>query len=240
MLETNIKQKVKYYYKKKTEVIVKYIDKQTGKELTKTETIKGYKGDEYKTDKKEIKEYDYIEMQGQPSGKMEETTAQIIYYYVKKAEVEVKYIEEGTKKEIAEKEIINGHVEETYQTERKNISGYEYVKVEGQENGQMTEEKQNVIYYYKKIKKQETQKPAKEPEEPKQTEQNIEQPEQKVEQESQEPVEEKEQQETQNSYTPKTGDKIYIYYLIFAISVIGLGITIIALIKKKNNNNKRV
>ena len=80
----------------------------------------------------------------------------------------------------------------------------------------MIEDKQNITYYYKKKIQQEEPKE----EEPKQEEQKEEEP--------------KLEQTIQNSYSPKTGDKIYRYYGLLAISIIGLVVTLIIVIKKKN------
>ena len=52
---------VKYYYQRKAQVEVKYIEKETGYELEEPITLEGYVGDKYETQEKEIKYYKFIE-----------------------------------------------------------------------------------------------------------------------------------------------------------------------------------
>ena len=74
---------VVYYYKKKTEVISKYIEKETGKEIADKEKIPGYVGDDYKTKDKDIPNYILIEEPKNKEGTMTENTIEVIYYYRK-------------------------------------------------------------------------------------------------------------------------------------------------------------
>ena len=62
----------------------------------------------------------------------------------------VKYMDlEGNK--LANDIILTKKVDEDYQTEKINIDGYEFVDVEGNEQGKVKKEVQTVIYKYKKI-----------------------------------------------------------------------------------------
>ena len=72
-----------YYYKKKTNVTIKYIDKETGKNILETEIIHGHSGDEYTTTEKEIHDYQIVNISGKKSGKMENSDIEVIYYYEK-------------------------------------------------------------------------------------------------------------------------------------------------------------
>ena len=140
---------VKYYYEKEARVIVKYVDKETGEELYKEE-IKGYEGDPYETERKEFDGYDLIEEPKNKEGKMEEKDITVIYYYAKKTEIEVQYLEKGTNNPLAENEIIKGHVGEEYKTEAKEIAYYKFVESTKNTEGKMEEEKIIVKYYYEK------------------------------------------------------------------------------------------
>ena len=73
----------KYYYAKNTQVIVKYVDKETGKEIAKIQTIDGYVGKGYTTQKENIDGYNYISSTDNISGKMSEEPIEVIYYYSK-------------------------------------------------------------------------------------------------------------------------------------------------------------
>ena len=77
-------QEVIYYYRYKTNVIVKHIDILTGKELTKQEELLGYVGDEYKTKEKEFKGYELVQEKYPENneGNMEKETITVIYYYI--------------------------------------------------------------------------------------------------------------------------------------------------------------
>ena len=147
-------------------VIVKYVDRETGKEITYTEQaegeepvektygyeIEGLAGDRYTTEQKEIPAYTYIENSGNTAGNMIEGTIEVTYYYerTKAGGVHVIYVdEEGNK--IAEDENYTGKVGDPYTTEQKDIYGYEFIRVEGEPEGEMTEETIEVVYVYKKL-----------------------------------------------------------------------------------------
>ena len=81
---------------------------------------------------------------------MTEDEAVVKYYYARKAEVEVKYLEKGTDYEVAEGEIISGHVGDKYETEQKDVPYYKFVEKTDNWEGKMTKDKITVIYYYEK------------------------------------------------------------------------------------------
>lgn len=79
-------------------------------------------------------------------------TKEIIFYYdYEEAQINVKYVEIDTEKELAEEEIIKGKVNDSYQTKAKEIKGYKLVKVEGNKEGILDIENPTIIYYYKAI-----------------------------------------------------------------------------------------
>ena len=157
---------VKYYYKYKTSVNTKYVDKITGEEIVPSVTTNGYVGDEYKTEKKEydeekeetkpFKDYELIEEPENKEGTMTKAPITVIYYYVhNSAGVTVKHIDVKTNKEIAKQEKITGHDGDSYETKEKDIEGYDLVTEKYPENakGKMKKEETEVKYYYIKKSK---------------------------------------------------------------------------------------
>ena len=71
-----------YYYRKPVEITVEYVDRETGDKIAEDEIIKGYKGEEYSTEEKEIEGYVFVEVEGKTEGEMSEDTT-ITYYYDK-------------------------------------------------------------------------------------------------------------------------------------------------------------
>ena len=74
---------VKYYYAKRTEVEVKYLEKGTEYQLAEDELLQGYVGDDYTTQEKEIQYYNFVEKTDNWEGKMEDEKITVIYYYEK-------------------------------------------------------------------------------------------------------------------------------------------------------------
>ena len=148
-------------------VTVKYVDKTTGEEITyeeqneEGETVNktyGYEenglvGDEYTTEQKDIYGYTYVENSGNTEGNMTEEDTTVIYYYerTEAGKVTAIYIDEATGEEISDREEIGGYVGDEYNTEQKEIENYDFVRVEGEPEGELTEEEKTVIYVYKKI-----------------------------------------------------------------------------------------
>ena len=141
---------VTYYYNKKSQVIVKYVDKATGKEITPSEVIDGHKGDNYTTEEKEIPGYDLIEVPTNKEGTMTEGVIEVIYYYIKPAKVITNYYDIDTKEKLAAEEIIEGHEKDEYTTVQKEIKYYNLVEIPANSKGTMTAEDIRVDYYYKK------------------------------------------------------------------------------------------
>ena len=138
-----------YYYQKRATVKVQYIDKGKGTLITE-EKLEGHEGDSYETEEKEFDGYDLIEVPSNSKGKMEAEEIVVKYYYARKAEVEIRYVEKETEIELAEKETKQGHVGDKYETTAKNIPYYKLVGQTNNIEGTMTEEKITVTYYYEK------------------------------------------------------------------------------------------
>ena len=140
---------VNYYYIKQAKVKVEYIDKQTGEKLDEEEN-KGHIGDSYETEEKEFDGYELVEKPSNSTGEMTEEEIVVKYYYARKAEVEVKYLEKGTEYEIAPSETLEGLIGDDYETSVKDIPYYNFVERTENYKGTMEKEKITVIYYYEK------------------------------------------------------------------------------------------
>ena len=161
------------FVKKPTKVVVNYLEKGTTTKLLPENTIDGRIDDEYSTTNRleEVNaangnKYNYDSVDGQASGFMVEDTIYITYYYVKKdTQVKVLHVEEGTDVSDPEAvtnvlyptETLTGKVDDSYTTSNKlneinasHAEQYEFVRVDGNASGKMTENTITVIYYYQK------------------------------------------------------------------------------------------
>ena len=140
---------VDYIYKlKDTKVIVNYKDTE-GKELAESVTIDGKVFDKYKTEAKTFYGYTLTEIPNNAQGEMTEEPIVVDYIYkLKDTKVTVNYVDE--KGESLEKSIvIEGKVFDKYQTEAKDIYGYELTEIPNNAQGEMTEEPIIVNYIYR-------------------------------------------------------------------------------------------
>ena len=160
---TKEEQTLIYYYEPVyTGLIENHIDDKTGKILY-TETHDISVGESYNIPSKEFVGYDLIEskLPENSIGIMEEELVIVNYYYIKKAVLEVNYIDRETGKPLAEQIIDETkHEGDSYTTEEKNFNEYDMVQLEGNKEGTMvveTDEEGNitnnrtiVTYYYAK------------------------------------------------------------------------------------------
>ncbi len=153
-----------YYENNEAEVIVKYQDKD-GKDISEQVSIKGNVGDTYKTEKKDIDKYKYVEVKGNPEGTMTKEKIEVIYVYEenKDATLIVKYLDIETEEEITYKEEnaegileekkysyeIKGLIGDKYETKELEIPYYVFVKNTDNTEGELKED--TVIYYYRKL-----------------------------------------------------------------------------------------
>ena len=141
---------VTYEYRKQSNVTVKYVDENTGKELLGQVTTTYKQGDPYTTEKKAIDGYTYTKDTGNVAGTVERENIEVVYYYKRNTKVVVKYIDEVTKEEIIDSVEITGLEKDPYETEEKEKAGYELVGVEGNTTGKMTVDPIEVTYKYRK------------------------------------------------------------------------------------------
>lgn len=145
-------------------VIVKYVDTK-GKEIALSDTMSGKLKEAYTTTPKKILGYKLIEEPTNKVGTYAEGHITVTYIY---QENEVKEKEDGKViskfvdqdgNVIGEEIVTIGKIGESYQTYKKLISGYDFVKVDGNESGTYTEGVQEVVYVYKKSSKPSVVKP---------------------------------------------------------------------------------
>ena len=141
---------VTYEYRKQSNVTVKYVDENTGKELLGQVTTTYKQGDPYTTEKKAIDGYTYTKDTGNVAGTVERENIEVVYYYKRNTKVVVKYIDEVTKEEIIDRVEITGLEKDPYETEEKEKAGYELVGVDGNTTGKMTVDPIEVTYKYRK------------------------------------------------------------------------------------------
>ena len=154
---------VKYYYIKKVTLTVEYKDKNTDEDIKDPVEIPLHQDDKYKPTPKAVEGYDVVEKP--ENGEEIEVTQDktVVFYYKRKAVVEVKYLDKETGKELFETVVINGHEGDKYTTEEKEIEYYKLVEKPKNAEGTMTvnkitedgKEKVNntteVTYYYKAL-----------------------------------------------------------------------------------------
>ena len=141
---------VYYYYTPKAQVIIEYIDKETGERIE--EVIKdGYVGDEYHSNPKYFDLYQIIEEEipENKDGVMKKETITVRYYYHKKAQVVVEHIDRHTN-EVIETSYIYGYENDEYYTSSRDFENYSLIESELPTNreGTMTREHITYVKYY--------------------------------------------------------------------------------------------
>ena len=175
---------VSYYYVRRAELQVEYIDKYSGERLQEkvkaeldgdiytekdsTEIVKGHEGDRYETKEKVFEKYKLVETSNNTSGEMKvtvnedgtvNTRTKVTYYYAKESVgVKEEHIDIVTG-EVIKKELHTGYEGESYTTYAKDLDGYVLVEEHSPENaeGVMTKEEQDIKYYYARVAKVEVE-----------------------------------------------------------------------------------
>ena len=154
---------IKVYYRKikqdvqKYTLTINYIDKDTN-EVLKTESNTYEKDSEYKLDnyKELFTGYIFNSIDGNETGKITDNTTINIYYnkeVKKEYTLKINYIDEDTKEVLKTKEV---KIEENgeYTIDKENIAGYTFSKIDGEEKGKITEDKEINLYYKKDVVKE--------------------------------------------------------------------------------------
>ena len=158
---TKEEQTLIYYYEPVyTGLIENHIDDKTGRVLY-TEEHQVQVGTEYNIPSKEFEGYDLVEskLPANAEGIMGEELVTVNYYYIKKAVLEVNYIDIYTNKPLTDQIVDNTkHEGDLYTTEQKTFENYDLVEVPSNASGTMvveTDEEGNIInnrtvveYYY--------------------------------------------------------------------------------------------
>ncbi|PLS34532.1 cell wall anchor protein [Carnobacterium maltaromaticum] len=133
-------------------VTVKYLDEK-GTELALAEVLTGKVGEAYEATEKMIHGWGIKEIHGEVKGIYTEEAQEVAYIYerVESAPVTTYYQdEEGN--ELATPEVLIGKVGEPYETNGKQVNGWEIIDIPGNANGVYTEEAQEVVYLYERKK----------------------------------------------------------------------------------------
>lgn len=142
---------VKYYYKYKTKINVKYVDLYKN-DVVYAEEIGGYEGDKYSVKVKEIENYklDKEKLPKNNTGIIKKENEDVVYYVIAVSKgIEIKYIDKATDNNICDSEVIAGYEGDSFEIKPKKIQGYTLVQIGGNNNkGSLTKEKQEFIYYY--------------------------------------------------------------------------------------------
>ena len=160
---TKEEQTLIYYYEPITTGLVEnHIDDITG-EVLYTETHNVQVGQDYNIPSKEFAGYDLVEskLPSNSTGIMGEELITVNYYYIKKAVLEVNYIDKATGKPLADQIVDETkHEGDSYTTVEKTFEGYELVEepenangtmeVEVDADGNIVNNRTVVTYYYGK------------------------------------------------------------------------------------------
>ncbi len=148
---------VKYYYIRKIDVIVEYIDKVSGETIKEeksndlgtssgevnvykdsTEYISGHEGDSYTTEQKIFDKYNLVEIPINAIGEMKpilnaegktETTIYVKYYYVHKSSGVIEsHIDAIAEQKLVEDTHYQGQEGDTYETKAKTFEGYDIIE----------------------------------------------------------------------------------------------------------------
>ena len=152
-----------YYYEPVyTGLIENHIDEQTER-ILETETHEIQVGEDYNIPSKEFAGYDLVEskLPENAKGTMGEELVTVNYYYIKKAVLEVNYIDKLTGEPLTEQIVDETkHEGDEYTTEQKTFEGYDLIEVpsnangtievETDEEGNITNNRTVVTYYYAK------------------------------------------------------------------------------------------
>ena len=160
---TKEEQTLIYYYEPVyTGLIENHIDDKTGK-ILETETHEIQVGEDYNIPSKEFEGYDLVEskLPENAEGTMGEELVTVNYYYIKKAVLEVNYIDKLTGEPLIEQIVDETkHEGDEYTTEQKTFENYDLIEVpenstgtmvvETDEEGNITNNRTVVTYYYSK------------------------------------------------------------------------------------------
>ena len=163
IIEGNTEILVTYEYKRIQEdtnakVIEKYVDINSNEVVESIDHL-GNIGDTYLITAKEIDGYVVLKedeeenslLPTNATGTMKAEVIEVIYKVASVAKVTVQYMDKEADVKIITDIVIDGYEGKTFVTEKKDLTGYEFVNVEGIASGMMNAGNQVVTYNYKKI-----------------------------------------------------------------------------------------
>lgn len=157
-------------YENFSNVLVKYVD-ESGNEIGVRDRIFNEIGEAYTTNPKKIDGYTLVKEPSNAEGKITDKTTEVRYVYKKDNEDDVAVVGEVVAKyinkdgeEISERTSVKGDIGTSYETEKKDIKGYEFTGIKGEADakGKFAEGVTTIEYVYDKIDKEE--KPEEKPE----------------------------------------------------------------------------
>ncbi|MBQ4898851.1 MucBP domain-containing protein, partial [Paenibacillus sp. Marseille-P2973] len=135
-----------FYYTANTQsVSVKYVDRETGKEIAEATSVNGVTGDTVTLEAKDVA--GYTPEKATDSYTLKAEGNEYTFYYTANAQsVEVQYLEQGTNKVLAEPTTANGVTGQTIELKAKDIAGY--TAVEPTHSYKLDVENAAHVFYY--------------------------------------------------------------------------------------------
>ena len=123
----------------------------TTNKLFEDEIINGKLDEQFSfSPKTNLGNYEYVECVGTATGTLTDEVQEVIFYYqLKSSKINVRYLEKGTNKKLADNDTFDGKVTEPFTVSAKNITKYVVVG-ETSYSGVYTEETQEFTFYYEK------------------------------------------------------------------------------------------
>ena len=146
---TNIE--VTYSYKRNNcEVVTKYVDVVTGREITQSSSQTGLEGEAYSTNVAEVDRYTLEVIPSNNTGVFSQGQTVVTYKYRKKSYVTTVYKDIVNNQEIYARNVQDLKQGDSYQTETRFVAGYTQVSVTGETAGIVGAEDITITYNYKK------------------------------------------------------------------------------------------
>ena len=140
---------VTFVYGKLNTVVARYVD-ENGKDIIEPIETSDVVGENYKTIKKTFKDYDFIEVIGNEEGQYKEEAIEVIYKYNKKSgKLVINYVDEDGNN-IIESVKKTEKVGTSYKTTKETFADYDFVEVDGKEEGKYIDGTIEVTYKYSK------------------------------------------------------------------------------------------
>ena len=140
---------VTFVYGKLNTVVARYVD-ENGKDIIEPIETSDVVGENYKTIKKTFKDYDFIEVIGNEEGQYKEEAIEVIYKYNKKSgKLVINYVDEDGNNIIESVEKTE-KVGTSYKTTKETFADYDFVEVDGKEEGKYIDGTIEVTYKYSK------------------------------------------------------------------------------------------